>query len=33
MKLGIYERIINQRFREKLNSLDKQYFYVGNVVI
>ncbi len=33
MKVGIYEQIINQLFEEKLSSLDKTRFYIGERVI
>lgn len=33
MELGIYERIINQLFRAKLDGLDSQRFYIGESVI
>ncbi len=33
MEIGIYEKIINQLFREKLNSLDKKRFYVGEAIV
>lgn len=33
MKLGIYEQIINQLFDEKISSIDKNRFYVGERLI
>lgn len=33
MKFGIYEQIINQLFEEKISSLDRTRFYIGERVI
>lgn len=33
MKLGIYEQIINQLFEEKISSIDRTRFYIGERVI
>ena len=33
MKIGIYEQIINQLFEQKLSSIDKTRFYIGERVI
>ena len=33
MKIGIYEQIINQLFEEKIASIDKNRFYIGERVI
>ena len=33
MKIGIYEQIINQLFEEKISSIDKNKFYIGERVI
>jgi len=29
MKIGIYEQIINQLFEEKIASIDRKHFYLG----
>jgi superfamily II DNA or RNA helicase/HKD family nuclease len=33
MELGVYEQIINQLFRNKLNSIDRNKFYIGESII
>lgn len=29
MQIGIYEQIINQLFEEKIASIDREQFYIG----
>ena len=33
MEIGIYEQIINQLFEEKISSMDRTRFYIGERVI
>ena len=33
MQIGIYEQIINQLFEEKIASIDREQFYIGERAI